>query len=135
MAERCSSSVLQKDLQKRTSCTTSQTPERRSNPRNHAVPLLDSLVGDKTYDFLIMPLLREFNDPPFVYVEEVVDFVRQTLEVHISSSYFISFLIAFQGLGFLHEASIAHRSVSFLVYFSQQADMNVQGLLRSQYHA
>ncbi len=56
-------------------------PERRSNPRNHAVPVLDFLTGEGQYEFLVMPLLRPFHHPPFVFVDEVTDFIRQTLEV------------------------------------------------------
>ncbi|KAL5531081.1 hypothetical protein ACEPAG_3957 [Sanghuangporus baumii] len=43
-----------------------------------------------------MPLLRAFNDPPFIYVDEVVDFVRQML----------------QGLVYLHSQNVAHRDLS-----------------------
>jgi len=65
----------------------------RANPSNHAVPLLDLIVGNDEYDFIVMPVLRFFNDPPFVFVEEVLDFIQQTLE----------------GLVFLHQAGVAHR--------------------------
>jgi len=70
----------------------------RGDTRNHAVPLLDLLVGEEDHDFLVMPLLRHFDDPRFLYVEEVVDFVCQTLE----------------GLAFLHEVGVAHRDCSDL---------------------
>jgi len=43
-----------------------------------------------------MPVLRVFNDPPFVFVDEVLDFIQQTLE----------------GLIFLHRIGIAHRDCS-----------------------
>ena len=51
--------------------------------RNHCVPILDTFVDDADDDieFLVMPVLRRFNDPPFRSVNEVVDFMRQTLEV------------------------------------------------------
>ncbi|THH20523.1 hypothetical protein EUX98_g8567 [Antrodiella citrinella] len=42
---------------------------------------------------LVMPYLRLFNDPPFEAIDEVVDFVRQTLE----------------GLCFIHSQGVAHR--------------------------
>lgn len=44
---------------------------------------------------MIMPMLRRHFNPPFQYVEDIVVFVRQSLE----------------GLVFLHENGIAHRSV------------------------
>ncbi len=82
----------------------------RGDTRNRAVPLLDLLVGEEDHDFLVMPLLRHFDDPRFLYVEEVVDFVRQTLEVRndpqISTGVI---LIRVQGLAFLHEVGVAHR--------------------------
>ncbi len=58
-------------------------PQLRGDPRNRAVPLLDFLAGEGDDAFLVMPLLRHFDDPRFRYVEEVVHFVRQTLEVRI----------------------------------------------------
>lgn len=59
------------------------TPERLQDARNHCVPILDYIEGDEgeNISFLVMPLLRKFDDPPFYFVEEIVDFVRQTLEV------------------------------------------------------
>ena len=56
-------------------------PTLREDTRNHAVPVLDVITGDEEFDFIIMPVLRPFNDPPFVSVDEALDFVRQTLEV------------------------------------------------------
>ncbi|KLO08634.1 hypothetical protein SCHPADRAFT_944281 [Schizopora paradoxa] len=73
-------------------------PSLRSDPSNHAVPVLDILIGNDTYDFLVMPVLRFFNDPPFVFVDEVLDFIQQTLE----------------GLVFLHRVGVAHRDCSDL---------------------
>lgn len=59
------------------------TPERLQDSRNHCVPILDFIEGDEEeyISFLVMPLLRKFNDPPFHFVGEIVDFVQQTLEV------------------------------------------------------
>ena len=59
------------------------TPEKQADPRNHAVPVLDYFVddGDTGDAFIVMPLLRVFYDPPFSTVNEVIDFVRQILEV------------------------------------------------------
>lgn len=60
-------------------------PERLEDPTNHCIPILDFFTDDVDSDigFLVMPLLRRFNDPPFFYVDEVVDFMRQTLEVRL----------------------------------------------------
>ena len=56
--------------------------ERRANPSNHCVPLLNHFYDDEEGAiYLVLPLLRAFDDPPFQLVEEVVEFVRQTLEV------------------------------------------------------
>lgn len=44
------------------------------------MPIYDYIRGESE-EFLVMPLLRAFDDPPFYAVEEVLDFVRQTLEV------------------------------------------------------
>ncbi|KLO08637.1 hypothetical protein SCHPADRAFT_835082 [Schizopora paradoxa] len=72
------------------------SPTLRSNPSNHAVPCPDYISGEGIHDFIVMPVLRRFNDPPFVFVDEVLDFIRQTLE----------------GLVFLHRNGIAHRDCS-----------------------
>ncbi|THG95880.1 hypothetical protein EW145_g7886 [Phellinidium pouzarii] len=69
-------------------------PEKTSNPRNHCVPIFE-LINDEREPkshFLVMPLLRRFNDPPFYAVGEVIDFVRQTLE----------------GLEYMHEEGVVH---------------------------
>ncbi|KDQ16997.1 hypothetical protein BOTBODRAFT_106372 [Botryobasidium botryosum FD-172 SS1] len=62
--------------------------------RNHCVPLLDVLDSGEGEDvFLVMPLLRDFEDPELESVDDAVDFVGQTLE----------------GLSFMHEKGVAHR--------------------------
>jgi hypothetical protein len=64
-------------------CRMLSSPELRKDPHNHAVPILDYFAeSDESQDaFLVMPLLRRFNDPPFGTVGEVADFVRQMLQV------------------------------------------------------
>lgn len=59
------------------------TPERQSDSANHCAPILDVFPDETDNDiaFIVMPLYRKFNDPPFYYVEEVVDFFTQSLEV------------------------------------------------------
>jgi hypothetical protein len=50
---------------------------------NHCAPVF--LVLPHPYRtqewFLFMPLLRPFNDPPFMHFGEVIDFLSQVLEV------------------------------------------------------
>lgn len=53
--------------------------------RNHRVPILETFCDESepAIKFLVMPILRKFNSPPFYVVSEVVDFIRQTLEVNL----------------------------------------------------
>ena len=83
-------------------------PHLRENSQNHAVPILDFLSGEHDHDYIVMPLLLRFDDPPFVFVEEVSDFVRQTLEVCVSiMSIFDSLTLISKGLAFLHQCGVA----------------------------
>ena len=61
----------------------SPTEGEDNDPRNHCVPILDCFTDEALPNlmFLVMPLLRQFDDPPFFAVDEVLDFMRQTLEV------------------------------------------------------
>ncbi|THH20215.1 hypothetical protein EUX98_g8621 [Antrodiella citrinella] len=69
-----------------------------SSPNNHCVPVLDVLTDpvEPSQNLLVMPYLRPFYDPPFEVVEEVLDFIKQTLE----------------GLAFVHSQRVAHRDCS-----------------------
>ncbi|OCB92166.1 hypothetical protein A7U60_g458 [Sanghuangporus baumii] len=71
-----------------------------NDPRNHCVPIIDSFAdaSDEKIEFLVMPLLRRFDDPSYRAVNEVVDFLKQTLE----------------GIAFMHSKNIAHRDCSDL---------------------
>ena len=55
----------------------------RYNPRNHAIPILDVFQDDDIpfMSFIVVPLLRPFNELPFEHVNEVIDVVGQLLEV------------------------------------------------------
>jgi hypothetical protein len=55
----------------------------RMDAQNHSVPLLEVLQvpDDDSLVLLVMPLLRKFNDPPFLTLGEVVECVRQAFEV------------------------------------------------------
>jgi len=54
-----------------------------NDTRNHVVPLYDKFVDVYTTDiqFMVMPVLRRFDNPEFVASCEVIDFVSQALEV------------------------------------------------------
>ncbi|CDO69424.1 hypothetical protein BN946_scf184791.g19 [Trametes cinnabarina] len=65
---------------------------------NHCVPVLDVLEDplDTSQSLVVMQYLRPWNDPEFVMVGDVVDFVKQMLE----------------GLAFLHNYRVAHRDIA-----------------------
>ncbi|THH16777.1 hypothetical protein EUX98_g9249 [Antrodiella citrinella] len=53
-----------------------------SDPNNHCVPIFDVLpdpLGAEN-SLLVMMYLRPYDDPEFEVIEEVIDFVKQTLE-------------------------------------------------------
>lgn len=82
--------MLKKVVQNMPEVTVAQfltTPESLRDPRNHCVPILDQFCDDSDTAtvFIAMPLLREFWEPSFVFVSEVMEFVQQTLEVRHSS--------------------------------------------------
>lgn len=64
-----------------------------ADPCNPCPPLLDSFPDEENREisYIVMPHLREFRDPPFTRVSEVLDFAEQVLE----------------GLAFLHEHEVA----------------------------
>ncbi|KAJ3496304.1 hypothetical protein NLJ89_g10505 [Agrocybe chaxingu] len=68
--------------------------ELSHNPANHVVQLIDIFMDqdDPDMGFLVMPLLKRYDDPAFGVVGEVVDFVTQVLE----------------GLAFIHSHNVAH---------------------------
>lgn len=59
------------------------TSRRMEDAKNHVVPLFDTFSDCTNHDmrFLVMPVLRQFDDPEFMFGCEVVDFVTQVLEV------------------------------------------------------
>jgi hypothetical protein len=59
------------------------TEAMRTGPRNHSVPILDVLQpeDDDGLIILVMPLLRNFDEPSFGTLGEVVDCVKQAFEV------------------------------------------------------
>ena len=57
--------------------------ERMRDPRNHCAPVLEYFEDEKLpeYGFLVTRLYRAFDDPDFCSIDEVLEFIRQTLEV------------------------------------------------------
>ena len=53
------------------------------SPQNHCIPVLDVLQDplEPHTSLLFMPHLRRFNNPEFGTIDEVMDFIRQSLEV------------------------------------------------------
>ena len=69
------------------------TKELLADPRNHCAPVIE-VIDDPNNDsisYMVMPMLRLANNPPFQYVKEIIDFVDQILEVgttvFVNSSY------------------------------------------------
>jgi hypothetical protein len=62
---------------------TVSSPELRRHPRNHCVPLLDTLELPDTLDekLIVMPFLRPFDEPRFQTYGEFVAFFTQICEV------------------------------------------------------
>ncbi|KIO23717.1 hypothetical protein M407DRAFT_77767 [Tulasnella calospora MUT 4182] len=87
----------------------------KSDPRNHAVPVLDVLkdVVRSGTVLLVFPVLRHITDPPISSVSEALDLVGQTLE----------------GLVFLHEHEVAHRDCAF-----GNIMMDARALFPTQWH-
>lgn len=87
---------------KRTSPLTSETavlrflnsPSLKADPSNHCVPIFDVFpdTSDSNIVFVVMPLLREFYEPPFGTVMEAIEFMKQTLMVSINPSFHHSLL-------------------------------------------
>ena len=55
----------------------------QQSPRNYCVPVLDVRQDPLEADMslMFMPHLRRFNNPEFGTIGEVMDFIRQSLEV------------------------------------------------------
>ncbi|KAG2014288.1 other/AgaK1 protein kinase [Coprinopsis cinerea AmutBmut pab1-1] len=68
-----------------------------SQLENHCVPLVEVLrpPGDPDHDVVVLPVLRQYDNPEFETIGEAIDFIRQVLE----------------GFTFLHEHRVAHRDV------------------------
>lgn len=55
----------------------------RSDRRNHCVPVLEIFQDDEDggISYMVMPFLRLADDPPFLHVNDIVEFVDQLMEV------------------------------------------------------
>ncbi|KII92699.1 hypothetical protein PLICRDRAFT_481591 [Plicaturopsis crispa FD-325 SS-3] len=69
------------------------------DPTNHCVPFLDVLQVPDDDDILIivMPLLRDYDNPRFDTIGEAVDFLTQVIE----------------GVHFMHKHHVAHRDLKY----------------------
>lgn len=57
----------------------------RGDEKNHCVFIYDAFQDpyDSAIDYLVMPVLRPYNDPNFWAIGEIVDFTTQILEVSL----------------------------------------------------
>jgi len=71
----------------------------KSHPHNHCVPLIDILTVPDEPDtsIIVIPLLRDFDNPRVKSVGEAVELFRQL----------------FEGLQFIHQCNVAHRDCMF----------------------
>ncbi|KAI0724168.1 kinase-like domain-containing protein [Fomitopsis betulina] len=71
------------------------TPPLSDDPTNHCVPILDTFEDETNPNtsYIVMPLLRDYDNPAFESVEDVLDFGEQLLE----------------GPAFMHKNGVAHR--------------------------
>jgi hypothetical protein len=63
------------------------SPEMRSDSQNNMVPIIDIIPvpGKDDYVLLVMPYLRVFDTPRFHCKAEIVEAIRQFLQVRVSS--------------------------------------------------
>ncbi|RPD57821.1 hypothetical protein L226DRAFT_617158 [Lentinus tigrinus ALCF2SS1-7] len=83
------------------------------HPENHCVPVLDAFPDPlfPERSLLVMPYLRPFNDPEFIVVGDVIDFVSQMLE----------------GLAFMHTHHVVHRDIAALNVMMDASALYPQG--------
>ncbi|KAK0191978.1 kinase-like domain-containing protein [Armillaria mellea] len=89
-------------------------PALLQNPRNHTVPILDIIPipnDEEKRVFMVMPMLKNFNHPPFHCRSEFLDAFHQLLE----------------GLGFMHSLNIAHVDVSLLNFLMDSSKVCPKG--------
>ena len=79
-----------------------------NDPRNHCVTIVDYFEDESLsdYGFLVTPIMRDFDSPEFLSIDEVLEFVRQTLEVRYIISVLCSSSLSeysTKGLVYMHE--------------------------------
>ena len=74
---------------------------RSQDPRNHCIPILDVLQDDSdpNVSYIVMPFMRFVDDPPFEFVNDVIEFVDQILEVRLPSLFRASMNTIVAGFG------------------------------------
>ncbi len=91
------------------------SPPLSDDPRNHCCPIMEVLQDPQDPDIqvIVMPYLRDYNDPKFATVGEAVEFFRQAFEVRDRNKLMRVGTTdrAHQGLQFMHEHHVAHRYV------------------------
>jgi hypothetical protein len=62
--------------------TSFSSKDLTSDPKNHCIPIYDVLTvpDDPKNTIIVMPLVRDFESPPFRTVGEAVDFFGQFFE-------------------------------------------------------
>lgn len=91
------------------------SPPLKDDPSNHVVPCLDTfpIPGTDSGHFLVMPLLRRYEEPAFHNLAEVHDFLQQL----------------FEGLRFMHNNNVAHRDIA-----APNVMMDAQSLFNEPFH-
>ncbi|KAH8107720.1 hypothetical protein BXZ70DRAFT_884776 [Cristinia sonorae] len=86
-----------------------------ADDKNHAIPVLDYFKNptEPYLAFMVVPFLRQIDDPPFETVGDVVDFVSQILE----------------GLVFLHDYGLVHGHCTY-----ENLAMDTSGLYPKGFH-
>jgi len=69
------------------------SPDTPQCSRNHCVPIVDAFHDSTIHEvrYIVMPLLRSFDDPEFGAIGEIVDFVTQVLEVSGTSKFYSAY--------------------------------------------
>ncbi|KAK7024924.1 kinase domain-containing protein [Favolaschia claudopus] len=90
-------------------------PAHAKNPRNHCISIMEVLPDphDSTIQIIVMPLCIPFHRPKFDTVGEVVDCIRQILDVRFLILASIYASCTGQGIQYMHENYVAHRDCNF----------------------
>ncbi|KAJ7252088.1 hypothetical protein B0H12DRAFT_1202638 [Mycena haematopus] len=86
---------------------------RANDPRNHCVPILETLQvpDDEKLTIIVLPLLREYSEPKFDTFGEAIDFFSQI----------------FEGLKFMHDHNVAHRDCNAFNIMMDGSQMYPEG--------